>query len=163
MKPRRGTIFYRIVLSPAPKQEDRYKDLNLRDLTLDTMLKLEERLGKPVQFVATLHDDHAPHRHVHTLVLVQGKRLTREDFQALRLEATERALSQRRLLDRIRGRRLQRTRSRTNRRIHPYTPSRQKPPATGSASIPELYLFPVRLFIKPCLPHRRATAVPPAA
>ena len=119
MKPRRGTIFYRIVLSPAPKQEDRYKDLNLRDLTLDTMLKLEERLGKPVQFVATLHDDHAPHRHVHTLVLVQGKRLTREDFQALRLEATERALSQRRLLDRIRGRRLQRTRSRTNRRIHP--------------------------------------------
>src|SRR5687767_8061527 len=114
---RRGTIFYRIVLSPAPKQEDRYKDLNLRDLTLDTMVKLEERLGKPVQFVATLHDDHAPHRHVHTLVLVQGKRLTREDFQALRLEATERALSQRRLLDRIRGRRLQRTRSRTNR--HP--------------------------------------------
>ena len=83
------------------------------------MLKLEERLGKPVQFVATLHDDHAPHRHVHTLVLVQGKRLTREDFQALRLEATERALSQRRLLDRIRGRRLQRTRSRTNRRLHP--------------------------------------------
>lgn len=113
---RRGTIFYRIVLSPAPKQEDRYQDLNLRDLTLDTMLRLEERLGKPVQFVATLHDDHAPHRHVHTLVLVQGKRLTREDFQALRLEATERALSQRRLLDRIRGRHLKRTR--TPKRLH---------------------------------------------
>jgi len=113
---RRGTIFYRIVLSPAPKQEDRYKDLNLRDLTLDTMVKLEERLGKPVQFVATIHDDHAPHRHVHTLVLVQGKRLTREDFQALRLEATERALSQRRLLDRIRGRHLSRTR--TSRRLY---------------------------------------------
>ena len=108
---RRGTLFYRIVLSPAPKQEDRYQDLNLRDLTLDTMLRLEERLGKPVQFVATLHDDHAPHRHVHTLVLVQGKRLTREDFQALRLEATERALSQRRLLDRLRGRHLKRTRA----------------------------------------------------
>jgi DNA-directed RNA polymerase subunit RPC12/RpoP len=115
---RRGTLFYRIVLSPAPKQEDRYKDLNLRDLTLDTMLKLEERLGKPVQFVATIHDDHTPHRHVHTLVLVQGKRLTRENFQALRLEATERALSQRRLLDRIRGRRLNRSRARTNRMIH---------------------------------------------
>jgi DNA-directed RNA polymerase subunit RPC12/RpoP len=116
---RRGTLFYRIVISPAPKQEDRYKDLSLRDLTLDTMLKLEERLGKPVQFVATIHDDHAPHRHVHTLVLVEGRRLTREDFQALRLEATERALSQRRLLDHIRGRRLQRTRTRTNRRNHP--------------------------------------------
>jgi DNA-directed RNA polymerase subunit RPC12/RpoP len=115
---RRGTIFYRIVLSPAPKQEDRYKDLNLHELTLDTMLKLEERLGQPVQFVATIHDDHAPHRHVHTLVLVQGRRLTREDFQALRLEATERALSQRRLRDRVRGYRLQRTRSRINRRSH---------------------------------------------
>ncbi len=113
---RRGTIFYRIVLSPAPKQEDRYKDLNLRELTLDTMLKLEERLGQPVQFVATIHDDHAPHRHVHTLVLVQGRRLTREDFQALRLEATERALSQRRLQDRMRGYHLQRSRTRTNRR-----------------------------------------------
>jgi DNA-directed RNA polymerase subunit RPC12/RpoP len=115
---RRGTIFYRIVLSPAPKQEDRYKDLNLRDLTLDTMLKLEERLGKPVQFVATIHDDHAPHRHVHTLVLVQGKRLTREDFQALRLEATEQALSQRRLRDRVRGYHLQRSRYRSHRRSH---------------------------------------------
>jgi DNA-directed RNA polymerase subunit RPC12/RpoP len=113
---RRGTLFYRIVLSPAPKQEDRYKDLNLRDLTLDTMLKLEERLGQPVQFVATIHDDHAPHRHVHTLVLVHGRRLTREDFQALRLEATERALSQRRLLDRIRGRHL--SRSRTKQRLY---------------------------------------------
>jgi hypothetical protein len=116
---RRGTLFYRIVLSPAPKQEDRYKDLNLRELTLDTMLKLEERLGQPVQFVATIHDDHAPHRHMHTLVLVQGRRLTREDFQALRLEATKRALSQRRLRDRMRGYRLQRSRTRTNRRSHP--------------------------------------------
>jgi DNA-directed RNA polymerase subunit RPC12/RpoP len=42
----------------------------------------------------------------------------REDFQALRLEATERALSQRRLRDRMRGYHLQRSRSRTNRQIH---------------------------------------------
>ena len=152
MKHDAARIFYRIVLSPAPKQEDRYQDLNLRDLTLDTMLKLEERLGKPVQFVATLHDDHAPHRHVHTLVLVQGKRLTREDFQALRLEATERALSQRRLLDRIRGRHLKRTRSRKP-PADPSSPaSRQRPHATGGAPIPELHLFPVRLFTSPaCL------------
>jgi hypothetical protein len=76
------------------------------------MLKLEERLGKQVQFVAALHDDHSPHRHVHTLVLVQRK-LTREDLQALRLEATERALSQRRLRDRIRGHHMRFSRTRT--------------------------------------------------
>src|ERR671914_945224 len=49
---RRGTIFYRIVISPAPKQEDRYKDLDLSELTIHTMLALEERLGKQIQFVA---------------------------------------------------------------------------------------------------------------
>jgi hypothetical protein len=101
----KGTIFYRFILSPDPKREDRYKDLNLSDITISTMLKLEERLGKQVQFVATIHDDHSPHRHVHTLVLLQRK-LTSEDFKALRLEATERALSQRRLRDRTRGHQL---------------------------------------------------------
>ncbi len=102
--PQKGTIFYRIVLSPAPAREDRYKDLDLTDVTIHTMLALEERLGKQIQFVASLHDDHAPHRHVHTLVLVQRK-LTREDFQALRNEATKRALIQRRQRDLIRERR----------------------------------------------------------
>jgi DNA-directed RNA polymerase subunit RPC12/RpoP len=109
----KGTIFYRIVVSPAPKQEDRLRDLDLSDITIYTMLALEERLGKQVQFVAAMHDDHSPHRHVHTLVLVQGARLNREDFQALRHEATERALSQRRMRDRIRGYHMRLKRSRT--------------------------------------------------
>jgi hypothetical protein len=102
---KQGTLFYRIVLSPDPKREDRYKDLELSDITLHTMLALEERLGKQIQFIATTHDDHSPHRHVHTLVLVQRK-LTREDFQALRQTATDRALFQRRQRDRIRVHRL---------------------------------------------------------
>jgi hypothetical protein len=114
----KGTIFYRFVLSPDPKREDRYKDLDLSEITIHTMLALEERLGKQIQFVATMHDDHSPHRHVHTLALVQGARLTREDFRALREEATERALSQRRLRDRIRGYHLGNYRSRTTRNIH---------------------------------------------
>ena len=109
----KGTIFYRIVVSPAPKQEDRYKDLDLSEITIHTMLALEERLGKQIQFVAAMHDDHSPHRHVHTLVLVHGVRLTREDFQALRHEATERALFQRRLRDRTRGHRLRLTLNRS--------------------------------------------------
>src|SRR2546426_12346369 len=40
--PRKGTYFYRIVVSPDPKREDRYRDLSLRELTIDTILKLEE-------------------------------------------------------------------------------------------------------------------------
>jgi hypothetical protein len=102
---KKGTLFYRFVLSPDPKREDRYKDLDLSEITIHTMLALEERLGKQVQFVATMHDDHSPHRHVHTLVLVEGKRLTREDFQALRETATEHALVQRRIRDQIREQR----------------------------------------------------------
>jgi hypothetical protein len=98
----KGTLFYRFVLSPDPKREDRYKDLNLSEITIDTMLKLEGRLGRQVQFCATEHTDHSPHRHVHVLALVGGRKLTREDFKALREEATERALFQRRMRDRIR-------------------------------------------------------------
>jgi DNA-directed RNA polymerase subunit RPC12/RpoP len=113
----RGTIFYRFVLSPDPKHEDRYKDLDLSDITIHTMLELEERLGRQVQFCATEHTDHSPHRHVHVLALVGGRRLTREDFQALRHEATERALFQRQLRDRIRGRHLGYHRSSTTRNI----------------------------------------------
>ena len=109
----KGTTFYRFVLSPDPAREDRYKDLDLSEIAIHTMLALEERLDKQVQFVATLHDDHSPHRHIHSLVLVQGARLNREDFQALRHEATERALSQRRMLDLIRGHHMRLKRSRT--------------------------------------------------
>jgi DNA-directed RNA polymerase subunit RPC12/RpoP len=109
----KGTIFYRFVLSPDPSREDRYKDLDLSEITIHTMLALEERLGKQIQFVATLHDDHSPHRHIHSLVLVQGVRLNREDFKALRLEATGRALFQRRLRDRTRSPAARLKRSRT--------------------------------------------------
>jgi len=97
--PRRGTMFYRVVVSPDPKHEDRFKDLSLADLTIDTMLALEASLGSRVQFIATIHDDHAPHRHVHALVLLHGHRLTREDFATLRVVATGQALSQRRERD----------------------------------------------------------------
>jgi len=99
----KGTIFYRFVLSPDPRREDRYKDLDLSDIATNTMLALEERLGKQIQFIATIHNDHSPHRHVHTLVLIHKQKLTREDFQALRYEATGRALSQRRTRDLIQG------------------------------------------------------------
>jgi hypothetical protein len=100
--PKKRRYYYRMVISPDPRREDRYKDLDLPSLTIATMLKLEDRLGHAIQFVAAIHDDHAPHRHVHVLVIHNGRRLTREDFAALRDHARNRALTQRRYKDRVR-------------------------------------------------------------
>jgi hypothetical protein len=77
------------------------------------MLKLEERYGKSIQFIAAIHDDHSPHRHVHTLVILNGRRLTREDFASLRDYGRHRALTQRRFLDRRRRLELLEERSRS--------------------------------------------------
>jgi hypothetical protein len=113
--PEKRRYYYRIIISPDPRREDSYRDLSLQDLTIETMLKLEERYGKPIQFIAALHDDHSPHRHAHTLVILNGRRLTRADFAALRDYGRHRALKQRRFLDRRRRRELLATRSRSYR------------------------------------------------
>jgi hypothetical protein len=97
----KGTIYFRLVISPDPAKEDIAKDLHLAELTRQTILTLEERLQKEVPYVATEHDDHAPHRHIHVLALVNG-RLNTQDFQALRTTATEAALFQRQERDQAR-------------------------------------------------------------
>jgi hypothetical protein len=107
-----------------------------------------------------MHDDHSPHRHVHTLVLVQGARLNREDFQALRHEATERALSQRRMRDRIRGYQLGNYRSRTNLTSlvsanPPYGDSQ------GGLALTRATLVRSATIIKPYQPQRPVIAVQP--
>ena len=94
----KGSIFFRFVISPDPQQEDTEKDLFLREITEQTMLHLEDRVQREVQWVAAIHDDHAPHRHVHVVAVVPG-RLHVPDFQALRQTATEACLEQRRQRD----------------------------------------------------------------
>src|SRR6266436_9540064 len=59
-KAEKGTLFFRFVMSPDPKQEDTGKDLFLREIMERTMLSLENRLHKHVQWVAVEHADHAP-------------------------------------------------------------------------------------------------------
>src|SRR2546421_11842427 len=97
----KGSLFFRFVISPDPKGEDTEKDLFLREITEKTMLSLEDRLHREVQWVASLHDDHAPHRHVHIVAVVPG-RLQVQDFQALRQTATGAALAQRHERDLVR-------------------------------------------------------------
>src|SRR6266700_3747671 len=94
----KGSIFFRFVISPDPQQEDTEKDLFLREITEQTMLHLEDRVQREVQWVAAIHDDHAPHRHVHVVAVVPG-RLHVPDFQALRQTATEACLEQRKQRD----------------------------------------------------------------
>ena len=94
----KGSLFFRFVISPDPKQEDTERDLFLREITEQTMLRLEDRLHREVQWVAATHDDHAPHRHVHIVAIVPG-RLQPQDFQLMRKTATEEGLAQRQELD----------------------------------------------------------------
>lgn len=96
----KGSTFFRFVISPDPENEDTHKDIYLREITEQTMLGLEDRLRRPVQWVAAEHDDHAPHRHVHILAILP-KKLQVHDLKALRGIATEAALQQRRERDAI--------------------------------------------------------------
>ena len=93
----KGSLFFRFVVSPDPKEEDTEKDLFLREITQKTMECLE-RLDTHVSWVAAEHADHAPHRHVHVVAVVPG-RLNVQDFQVLRHAATEAALFQRKERD----------------------------------------------------------------
>jgi len=97
----KGSLFFRIVISPDPQQEDTDKDLFLRDITEQTMQRLEDRFQKHLQWVAAEHNDHAPHRHVHVIAIVPG-RLQVQDFQLLRTTATQAALTQRKERDLLR-------------------------------------------------------------
>jgi hypothetical protein len=94
----RGRVYFKVILSPDPKREDRLKDLDLQHITRKTIRQLQAQLGRPVQLIATIHDDHAPHRHVHGIMIMHG-RLSREDFKRLRETATQEAKFQRRTLD----------------------------------------------------------------
>ena len=89
-----GSVYFRFVISPDPAREDTNRDLHLRDITDRTMQTLAERLHKQVSWVGAIHADHAPHRHVHVVAVVEG-RLHRNDLQALTRAATEASLDQR--------------------------------------------------------------------
>ena len=90
----KGRYFYRFVINPDPVNEDKEKDLPLREIIEYTMQTLEERTKKPVQWVAAVHDDHTDKRHIHALAIVKG-RLKKDDLQALIDAATEEAQLQR--------------------------------------------------------------------
>ena len=96
----KGSSYFRIKISPDPKTEDTKRDLSLREVTETIMQTFEERIRRPVHWVAAEHDDHTPKRHVHVLAMARG-RLNRGDLQAIIQKATEVCLAQRRELDQV--------------------------------------------------------------
>jgi hypothetical protein len=102
-----GSYFFRLVISPDPQREDGDKNLRLRELTEQTIQSLEARFQQPLQWVATIHADHAEHRHIHAMAILP-ERLQVQDFQRMRSAATEEALAQRRQLELDREQREQR-------------------------------------------------------
>jgi hypothetical protein len=57
-----GSFFYRLVLSPDPVGEDTRQDLDMRELTQQTMQVLDSRLNKALVWAGALHADHKPHK-----------------------------------------------------------------------------------------------------
>jgi hypothetical protein len=116
----KGMTYFRLVLNFDPKLEDSRRDLDLRSITKQTILALEERLQRQIGFIAVEHNDHSPLRHIHAIAIVKlgrGEKLTRADFKALRQFATQQALFQQKARDLVRHYQLNRNRSFTQRYI----------------------------------------------
>jgi len=95
----KGTRFFRFVISPA-KWEDREKDLDLREITMQTMGALEKQLGEHIQFVAAIHNGKL--RHVHMLAILKG-RVEDAELTVARGTATQVTRAQRKELDEALG------------------------------------------------------------
>jgi hypothetical protein len=97
-------LFFKIIINFDAKKEDKYKDLDLQHITRQTLSEMERLLGRDMPFVAVLHDDHTPLRHIHAIGMIAG-RIAKADFQKLKTlwqTATKEARKQRRQRDRVR-------------------------------------------------------------
>ena len=68
------------------------------------MAALEERLQRPIRFLAVEHNDHTDLRHIHAIMRVKlrrGERIGIEDWKVCREAASEQARLQRRALDAV--------------------------------------------------------------
>ena len=94
----KGSIFFRIKICPDAKTEDTKRDISLQKVTEETMAALQDHIQKPIQYVAVMHDDHTPLRHVHVLAIVKGG-IYNKEREAMHQAATREALYQRKQRD----------------------------------------------------------------
>src|SRR5918997_157221 len=55
---KRGVVFHKFVFNFHPGREDTHKDLNLWEITRNTLAHIKTPFGASVPFVATIHNDH---------------------------------------------------------------------------------------------------------
>ena len=106
----KGSVFFRVAISPDPAKEDANKDLDLNWLTQVAMsymkekLKADIRFKSKIQFFAAEHGDQSDVRHINALIVFPG-RLNREQFRAfpklLKEAAATEAKLQRQELDKV--------------------------------------------------------------
>jgi hypothetical protein len=98
-------LFFKIILNFDANKEDKFKDLDLQHLTRKTLHEMQRLIGRnDLPFIATIHNDHTPLRHIHAIAMVQGK-IAKADFYQLKTlwkTATAEAHKQRRQRDRVR-------------------------------------------------------------
>jgi hypothetical protein len=98
-------LFFKIIINPDPKKEDQHKDLDLQHLTRQTLSEMQRLIGRDdLPFVAVIHNDHTPLRHIHAIAMVPGK-IAKADFYQLKTlwkTATAEAREQRRSRDHVR-------------------------------------------------------------
>jgi hypothetical protein len=99
-------LFFKIILNFDANKEDTFKDLDVQHITKKTLREMQRLIGRDVPFVAVMHDDHTPLRHIHAIGMVQGK-IANADFQKLKnlwKTATAEAREQRRNRDYVQER-----------------------------------------------------------
>jgi hypothetical protein len=97
-------LFFKFILNFDAIKEDTFKDLDLQHITRKTLDAMKRMIGRDMPFVAAIHDDHTPLRHVIAIGMVEG-RIAKADFAKLKtlwLTATDEARRQRRQRDRVR-------------------------------------------------------------
>ena len=102
-----GTHFYRMSINPDPAREDHRRDLDLREVTAQTMRELRQIVSQPVLYVAAVHTEHADARRHVSLLASVPRRLNAPELKALTAAATQACRAQRLDLDRALTREVQ--------------------------------------------------------
>ena len=68
-----GTKYFRVVINPDVKTEDTQRDLNMVEVIETTISTMREQLDTEVSWVAAIHADHTPQRHIHALVIAKAR------------------------------------------------------------------------------------------
>jgi hypothetical protein len=83
-----GTTFFRLIISPDKLLEDRDRRLNMREVTAETMRKLQKIIGskQPLNYIGIEHTN-TENRHVHAIFFHRG-RISRKQLRELYKAAT---------------------------------------------------------------------------